>query len=296
MAFAIADLLICWLLTRKYSYLQTTFYAWNPLVIYSFTGGAHYDSWFILPLVAAWLWWERQDWRQNYRRPNYAQNVPVLSWLGSSCLIGISIAVKWISLPILSFIAWQAWRKINFKTAIISLIIGILPLCLASLAFCLPDHCSLIPTNSTFVSYGRSAELIPYLLGQVWQTSRDNNSIFAIPLGLAVIVLLLQAPSFQQFSLGYFFSLLTISPIIHGWYFTWIIPFAVGTQNWGVRLVSLSAFVYFVLPYRQALGHSHWRLSGSETWLLWLPFVAGYFWSIWRSRQINEPKSMNQNQ
>ena len=55
-SFAIADLLICWLLTRRFTSRQTTLYAWNPLVIYSFAGGGHYDSWFILPLVAAWLW------------------------------------------------------------------------------------------------------------------------------------------------------------------------------------------------------------------------------------------------
>ena len=51
---------------------------------------------------------------------------------------------------------------------------------------------------------------------------------------------------------------------MHGWYFTWIIPFAVGTKNWGVRLVSLSAFTYFVLPYRQALGDEAQPLLDAE--------------------------------
>ena len=201
-------------------------------------------------------------------------------WLVSAFLVGISIAVKWISLPILSFITWQAWRKTNFKTAIVVLIVGMIPIVLTSLAFCRPDACYLIPTSSTFVNNGRSAELLPYLLEQIWRASRDNNSIFALPLGLLTIWLILRTHNLQQFATGYFFSLLTISPIVHGWYFTWIIPFAIPTQNWGVRLVSISAFIYFVLPYRQGLGYGNWRLTPTETWLLWLPFILGYFWTL----------------
>ena len=270
-SFAIADLLTCWLLTRKFSYVQTTLYAWNPLIIYSFAGGGHYDSWFILPLVVAWVYWERGD--KKYWK-----------LLVNALFVGISVAVKWISLPILGFLSWTAGRKINFKTAIIISIYGILPLFLSALAFCNVDSCSLIPTTSTFVSHGRSAEFLPHLLAKIWHPSTKTNSIFALPLGLATLFLLCQARNWQQFTVGFFASLLTISPIIHGWYFTWIIPFAVGTKNWGIRLVSLSAFVYFVLPYRQALGDRHWNLTDTETWLLWLPFLLGYIYTLWRSR------------
>ena len=270
--FAIADLLICWLLTKKFSYLDTTLYAWNPLVIYSFAGGGHYDSWFILPLVAAWIL------LGNEKKLAF---VPLLI---SGLLVGISIALKWISIPILGFLCWSSSRKINLKTTIIVATCGVLPLCITALSFCSPDSCHLIPTGSTFVSHGRSAEFLPHLLAQFWHSPVKSNSIFALPLGLTAIFLFWKASNFQQFALGFFASLLIISPIIHGWYFTWIIPFAVGTKNWGVRLVSLSAFVYFVLPYRQALGDRHWHLTDTETWLLWLPFIFGYVWSLWRSR------------
>jgi hypothetical protein len=257
-AFIIADLLICWLLTRRFSYWQTTLYAWNPLVIYSFAGGGHYDSWLILPLVVAWLIEDLKHWQR-------------------AILIGISVAIKWISLPILGFITWQTWRIINVKTAIIIFICGLLPIALSASLFCNFDQCYLIPTSSNFVDRGRSAEFIPYLLAKIWQGSRQSNNIFAIPLGLAVIFLTWQAQNLQQFARGYFFVLLTLSPIVHGWYFTWIIPFAVATQNWGVRLLSISAFIYFVLPHRQALGNPNWRLNAIETLYLWLPFVCGYF-------------------
>ena len=273
-SFAIADLLTCWLLTKKFTYLQTTFYAWNPLVIYSFVGGGHYDSWFILPLVTAWILSDRRNTRNSILVPLF---------------IGISIAVKWISLPILGFLTWKNLLRIKLKTALIIFSIGILPLLLSALTFCSFDRCSLIPTNSTFVSHGRSAEFLPHLLAKVWYGSTKSNSIFAIFLGLIILFLLLKSYSLQRFILNFFAALLVISPIVHAWYFTWIIPFAVGTKNWGIRLVSLLAFVYFILPYRQALGDRHWNLTDTETWLLWLPFVVGYGFSI--LREAVDPQS-----
>ena len=260
-SFAIADLFTCWLLTKKFTYAAAAFYAWNPLIIYSFAGGGHYDSWFILPLVAAWILWDKNK------------------VIGSALLIGVSIAVKWISLPILGFISWTALLRINLKTALLIAVCGLLPICISALAFCSPDRCSLIPTSSVFVSHGRSAEFLPRLLAKIWQPSTRSNSIFALPLGLITLWLFYKVRDFQQIAIAFFASLLAISPIIHAWYFTWIVPFAVGTGNWGVRLVSISAFVYFILPYRQALGHSHWQLTEIETWLLWLPFIAGLGWS-----------------
>ena len=271
-SFAIADILTCWLLTKKFTYLETTLYAWNPLIIYSFAGGGHYDSWFILPLVAAWILLDNVGVSLN---KHHLILVP-RSLLLVPLLIGISIAVKWISLPILGFVSWVAWRKINFKTAIIIFSIGILPICLSAYSFCHLGSCSLIPTSSTFVSHGRSAEFLPHLLAKIWHPSTKTNNIFALPLGLITLLLFWQTNNLQQFIKNFFAALLIISPIIHAWYFTWIVPFAIGTTNWGVRLVSLSAFVYFVLPYRQALGNSNWNLTDTETWFLWLPFVLGY--------------------
>ena len=275
-AFVVADILVCWLLTRRFSYSQSTLYAWNPLVIYSFAGGAHYDSWFILPLVAAWL-----ALKPN-KNKRYLFSSTIFLLVGSAFLIGIATAVKWISLPILSFLTWQAWRKFGWQLALLVIIAGFLPLLITALPFCQSDSCSLIPTSSNFVSHGRSAELFPHLLSKMWKPALKSNAIFALPLGLAVLFLFWKARNFQQFSEGYFFALLSLSPIVHAWYFTWIIPFAVATQNLGIRLLSLSAFVYFALPHRQALGIYNWYLTETERFWLWSPFVIGYLWSVSR--------------
>ncbi|WP_227873505.1 hypothetical protein [Aphanothece sacrum] len=272
LGFVGADLLVCWLLYHRFGKIKSLIYAWNPLVIYSFSGGGHYDSWFILPLVGSWFIFD------NIKSQD---NTQIRKWILSSLLLGISIGIKWISLPILGFLVWQAFRRINLKLALLVLITGLFPLSISVLPFCTFGKCPLIPTSSTFVSHGRSAELFPYLLALVWQGSRQSNWIYALFLIAAIAFSLIKFNTFQSFNQGYFFFLLTLSPIIHAWYFTWIIPFSVGNQNLGVRLISLSAFVYFILQYRMALGDSSWVLIDRERLLLWLPFLLGYLWTIW---------------
>ena len=279
-AFALVDLAICYFLVRTFSNRKVLLYAWNPLILYSFAGGGHYDSLFILPLVIAWLLFFETPKRLTNHQPSYK------FLLGALC-IGVSIAIKWISLPILAWVVWRAYQKVNFKTAILVGLIGVLPFILSSLFFCSPNACSLIPVDSDFVSRGRSATFIPYFLANIWQYSTTTNSIFAIPLGLGTLYLLWKRSRYYLFSQDYFYLLLLISPIIHGWYFTWIVPFGVATQNWGIRLLSISGIVYFMLPYREALGQSGWELNLLETLFLWLPFVVGYFWRDSRTSRLS---------
>ena len=269
LAFVAADLAICKLLRVKFSDREVLLYAWNPLIIYSFAGGGHYDSWFVLPLVAAGILLSQIN-RQSDRQA-------VIYLFFGSLLIGISIAIKWISLPILAFLIWQSFRKFKFKITAVVLLLGIAPFILSSLVFCSPESCSLIPTSSTFVARGRSAEFIPYFVAKIWSYSKTTNAVFAIFLGLGTLFLMYRKQIYQQFVTSYLFLLLILSPIIHGWYFTWIIPFGVATQNIGIRLISLSCLSYFILPYRQALGHRNWQLNLTETLCLWLPFFLGYF-------------------
>lgn len=274
LAFAAADLIVCGLLARRFGHARTLIYAWNPLVIYAFTGGAHYDSWFILPLVVAWLLAERRR------------------WLASSAWIGVSLAVKWVSWPILLFVATQ----VRWRAAIAVLGLGCLPMVLSAIPYCNFESCALIVNQSRFVLLARSAEWIPYWVGKLWPASVQHNAIFAIPLLTVVLLLLWKTwphplsqslptppmrkphfdPAFLNFAEPYLFGLLILSPVIHAWYFTWLVPFAVASRNWGTRLVSITVFIYFVLQYRQAQGDYTWMLTNAERLGLWLPLILGY--------------------
>lgn len=304
LSFIVADLLTCWLLSRRFGNLSATFYAWNPLILYSFAGGGHYDAWFVLPLVAAWLVLDSPaataDPGANFMHslrvafadedeeleppPPSTQKIPPWRWLASAFLLGLSTAIKWMSLPLLGFLAWQAFRKTGLKLAALVVLCGLLPMVVLALPFCHGSECPLIPTGSVFVSHGRSAELVPYLLGKFWNASRKANWIYLIPLGAIGLAMLWKIRHFRPFAEGYFFVLLALSPIVHAWYFTWLIPFAVASRNLGTYWLSLSAFVYFALPHRQALGNSTWFLSETERLWLWLPLLLGGLWTVWGNR------------
>lgn len=268
--FVVADLLICLLLSRRFGYAKTLLYAWNPIVLYSFAGGGHYDSWFVLPLVAAWLWFD-----SPHRQPASPQRTT-----GSALLLGISIAAKWISLPILSFLVWRTLRQRWFNWVPAVLLCAGLPMALTALPFCLGGSCPLVPTSSTFVTHGRSAELIPHLLSNI-DVLRWNNWTYLIPLGGVGLWLILKSRTLGQFAEAFLGLLLILSPIIHAWYFTWLVPFSVMSRNWGTRLVSLSVFIYFVLPFRIISQEDFsWFLSNSERAILWLPYLLGWLWTF----------------
>lgn len=265
LAFVAADLAICYRLAKRYGHRRAIDYAWNPLVIYSFAGGGHYDSWFLLAVVSAWLSFDSKD-----------QGFDIRSYGWSAFWIGISIAIKWISLPMLAFIGWKAMRQRRWLTILLIAVVGILPMVITALPFCDSMACPLVPTGSVFVSYGRSADLIPYLVSQIWEASRWENRLFAWPLSLWVGWLVLRSRSFGNFAEWYFFGLVILSPITHAWYFTWLVPFAVASHNWGTRFLSLSVSTYFALPYRQSLDIFTWMLRPMERVILWFPFIAGW--------------------
>ncbi len=253
--FVAADLGICWLLSRRFGYLATLVYAWNPLVIYSFAGGGHYDSLFLLPLVAGWL---------------AASDLAKSDGRASTLLIGMSIAIKWMSLPVLALIVWRKrWRGLWL------LLLGLLPMAIATLPFCTQADCPVIPLSSPFVTYGRSAALIPRLVGEVWPASIRANWIYALPLAAVVLWGAVRSLPMGKFTERYFVALMLLSPVIHAWYFTWLAPFAVASRSWATKLVSLSAFVYFALPYGLATGSQSWMLSGLQRCGLWGPFILG---------------------
>ncbi len=276
--FVLADLLICGLLRHRFGNARTLLYAWNPIILYSFAGGGHYDSWFILPLVAAWLWFDPPAPQSPLQVPHPLQ-VPKEVVI-SALLLGISIAIKWMSLPILSFLAWRALRKKWFWWIPIIILCACLPMVLTAIPFCLDGTCPLVPTSSTFVTHGRSAELIPYLLGNI-DTLRWNNWTYLIPLGGVGLWLILKSRTLGQFTEFFLGILLILSPIVHAWYFTWLVPFSVMSRNWGTRLVSLSVFIYFVLPFRiVAQDDPSWFLSNIERTILWLPYILGWLWTL----------------
>src|SRR5437588_9842289 len=68
-------------------YADAAWYAWNPLVVYSFAGAAHFDSLMILPMVAGLLSLTRFERETESRRKWWLA-------LAASAAFGIAISLK----------------------------------------------------------------------------------------------------------------------------------------------------------------------------------------------------------
>lgn len=274
--FLIADAIVVALLTRRFGRDRALLYAWNPLVIYSFAGGGHYDAFFVLVLVLAWFAW--MD-----RRVLLA-----LTWLGAA------VAIKWLALPLLAWAGWQVLRggiqDRNYGLVVAGVAVGAAPLVVSYVSLSLwTGQWTLQLHPPLFSQYARSAEFLPGIVGGFWEQSRYQNQWFVIPLAVAWSVIILRAGRFERAAEWIFFSIFVLSPMMHAWYFTWIFPFAVMTRNMGTLAVSASGFVYFLLHLRIDLPVGNWVLTPLETSMLWLPFVVGFLVSAWQIRRKPRP-------
>jgi hypothetical protein len=269
--FLLADIGVVVLLVNRFGRQRALIFAWNPLIIYSFAGGGHYDAFFVLLLVLAWFAWMDQRF------------LVAITWLGAA------VAVKWMALPLLAWAGWQlvvrAWEDKRFGIVITGAVLSVAPLVISYITLSLwTREWTLQLHPPLFSQYARSAEFLPGIIGAFWEQSRYQNHWFAIPLAVAWTVIILRALRFERAAEWIFFSIFVLSPMMHAWYFTWIIPFAVMTRNVGTLAVSASGFVYFLLHLRIDLPGGNWVLTPLETSVLWLPFVVGFLVSAWKIR------------
>ncbi|MBA3274001.1 MAG: hypothetical protein H0T11_09050, partial [Chthoniobacterales bacterium] len=100
--FSLADLatiaLLIQLVGGASRYARAAWYAWNPLVVYSFAGAAHFDSLMIMPAVAGVLLLTRYELADRPRDK-------WLLALGAATLFGAAISLKLIPLILLPLCA-----------------------------------------------------------------------------------------------------------------------------------------------------------------------------------------------
>ncbi len=263
-----ADLGVVGLLWRRFG-MAASIYAWNPLVVYVFAGGAHYDSLFLLPMVAGWLVMDSAEGPRGR--------------VAGCALLGVSVALKYMSAPLAAFAVIAVWRRDGWRPAGVAAGLVAVPGAVALALFW--GRFGLHPLGpEEFGQYARSAELIPRFVGDVWEKSVKMNSLFVGPFAAVILWRLWRARSVRAFGEEAFLATYVLSPVVHAWYFAWAIPFAAASRNLGLRLVSVSAFVYFLLEYRQAVSAPVWRQTGWELAAMWTPLVLGFAWSRWRER------------
>jgi len=254
LAFTVADLVPCWLLQQRVGSKAALIYAWSPIVIYSFAGGGHYDSLMVLAVVAGCLSWNKSH------------------HLRGCFLIGLAVSIKWVALPFLGWMCWQLLWGRKWKQFMSSMLAGAAGVMIPWGIFALLTG-SVEPLRDQFAAYAKSAEFIPRILEMISPALVETNTLALLLVGCATAGLILIVPTVTRFGWWFLVILLAGSPLIHLWYFTWLLPFGALLRHPAALVLSVSSLVYLFLPYRNSLGPVQWRLDNLETALLWGPFV-----------------------
>ena len=237
-------LVIILLQYRKQPVRNSILYALSPITVIGFSGEAHFDSLYLFILLAALLFFEKEKL--------------IVGWL----LLGLSIQIKIISVLIIPLLLW---KHKNWKILWI-----IVPLVGPSLFFWNDLQNLLLGIfhwGSTMSHNGSINHIFIDLFGNREAASKLSLAI----LGVVTAITALKSTDILKGSFIIFGALILLSPTIHYWYLSWVLPFIVFFPSlaW-MALVMLSAF-YFSAWVR--FGNSgNWYQPIGYLWLQWIPF------------------------
>ena len=250
----------------------------NPLVVYSFAGSAHFDSLMILPMIAGILFLTRIETETDSRRKWWLA-------LAASAAFGIAISIKLV--PVLLLLCCVFALRQRAITLVVS---GAIPL-LLSFLYGYPK----IPIWDSlrrFAHVTRLNDLFWWLIEEtVWPNSHQKNYHYNVILIIAVgVVSLLAWWNWKRAMLWVLGTTLILSPVLHPWYCTWILPLATWRRAFAWHVLSVTLFAYFLF-WNERLFLLPWH---SEPWLraiIAVPPLAAGLWLSLTQRSSSERHS-----
>ena len=253
--FAAADLGTIAVLVRLIGgpgrYAGAAWYAWNPLVVYSFAGAAHFDSLMILPTVAGILLLTRYESTSDSRQ----------KWLlatGAAALFGLAVSIKLIPLLLLPLCTFA----LRSRAPVLLVSLG-LPAALS--VFYGWPHVPIWDSLRGFAYVTRVNDLFWWIVEEtVWPNPRQKNYHYNVV--IVTVVLLLSVLFWRNWKRGLLWVLgaaLILTPVLHPWYCTWILPFAAWRRVPAWQVLSVSLFAYYLF-WNERLFTLPWH---AELWM-----------------------------
>lgn len=193
---ALCALLAWWCARRGGSAWDAIAYAWNPLVVAEYAGGAHHDPTGIVWLVAALAWAER--------RP-----------AASAFAALTSVMVKLVALPALPFVA-RAW-PVRVRWFALVVLAG-------SLAGYLLLTGGADSGLRAFAQHWRHNESLFGWFAAAWGDHRARLIAGALAACVVVLALIRRLETVAAVRLVLRSGLL-LSPVLHPWYLGWVLAF-----------------------------------------------------------------------
>ena len=244
-------------------YRRAAWYAWNPAVAYACAGAGHFDSLMLLTLTAAVFALHRATTADATR--------PAWSWsLASAACLGLAIAFKLI--PVFLLPVWFfALRK---RTAALVLSVAI-P---AALTLPYGGPVVVLKPLLAFTEVTRFNDLVwAWLEAVSIQNPFGRNWPFTLTLAVAVSVIVWKfRADWRRSALWVLGAALLLSPTLHPWYVTWILPLAVWRGQTAWTILSLSALTALLLWESTALWTA-WQPTLLTRSFVILPPLAAWF-------------------
>ena len=264
LVFVLADLLtlgavLRLLNMRGVSLAFSGFYALNPIVLIAFAGEAHFDSLMLAALM--WAFWAYQAGRTNL----------------AVGLVSVATGIKWITLALIPFFFGRHfWRGISIASVVL-----LLP------ALCFLDSIQALLHGLFAFGGTRSFNSVVYDC-LLYGANVPRSVCSAVVLMLFAIVVLWRwlwrkrAPldAHLRWILG---TLIVVSPTVHFWYLTWIIPLVCLRPSLPWLTFSITAGSYFFV-WINAAGESGWSLKLWQQCLFWGPFVLACAYEVWTTK------------
>ncbi len=278
--FAAADLgaiaLLLLLIGGRTRYADAVWYAWNPLVVYSFAGAAHFDSLMILPMLAG-FWWVRESGRATEAGPRWRYAI-----LGALAL-GLAISIKLIPLLLLPLCAFALGRRAW------ALALSLATPALLSLPFGVP-RVPIWESLGRFIYVTRLNDMFWWLIEDTfWPNPHQKNYHYNVIIVLAVLVVsVIFLRRWKRGLLWVMGTALILSPVLHPWYCTWILPLAAWRRVGAWQVLSVTLFAYYLF-WDERLFLLPWH---SEPWLrglILLPPIIAALFALRQRIQPNEP-------
>jgi alpha-1,6-mannosyltransferase len=235
--FAIADLAVAAVILRLIGgegrYRGAVWYAWNPLVAYSFAGAAHFDSVLILSLVGGIL--------ALVRSTIATESGAKWFWaILAALLFGIAISLNLVAASLLLlFVVALSWR------AIALLLTASIPI-LLSLPFGFPNV-PIWDSLGQVAQLNRLNDLFWWLIEAVWPNPHQRYFHYYPVLIVGVIaVSFLFVRNWKRGMLWALGTVLVLIPILHPWYCIWILPLAAWRSAYAWNVLSVTLFSYYL--------------------------------------------------
>lgn len=267
--FGAAELLATALLLKLLGARAAAWFAWNPLVAYSFVGAAHFDALFILALVALIYSLEQGEIRR---------------WSFAAALsLGIAIAFRPFALVLLLPSAFALRRRAW------SLILALfVPLLLAAVF----GNPRALFTNffGDFSTGSRLNDLFWWLIEET-VASNYHQRLFRYDLVIMVVASIIALIYRRNWRRGLFYSLAAVvilAPALHAWYVVWILPFATWRRAHSWHVLSVTIFAYYLF-FNERLFALPWH---AEPWLrgvIILPVLFSLMSKAWTESRVSSP-------